>query len=176
MGGAGQCTQTYAARIDEMRMIFNGPPNGPDLLRNGELLSSIEISGKATLESAHRSCTCAEINVEISSFPFNLAGGVNLSDGTINFGAADPDADKEFKDFYMYTCEPNPGPFYGDNEMLSGIFDPHIATYKFEAGDKIFLSAAYPNLRGDELFANDPTGILKNTNSQVKITGELTPF
>lgn len=175
MGGAGSCKETYTAQIEEMRMIFNGSPSSPDLLRNGELLSSIEIGGKAVLESAHRSCTCGEINVEISSFPFNLAGGVNLSEGTINFGAAEPEADEEFKDFYIETCGDNPGSFYGDNEPLFSIFEPSYAAFKFE-GEKISLTSAFGNLSGAELFANDPTGILKNTKTNEKISGELVPF
>jgi len=171
----GGYTKTYTARIDEMRMIFNGPYGDPALLHNGELLSSIEIGGKAILESAHISITCGELNVEISSFPFNLAGGVSFSDGTINFGAADPEAHKDFKVLYVTTCEPGQEPFYGDDEPLWHIFEPAYAAFKFE-GDKIILTAVSSNLIGAKLFPEDPLGVLKGTNAKVNISGELVPF
>lgn len=178
MTGTDSCTQRYTARINEMRMIFNGPPGDRSLLRHGELLSSIEIGGKAVLESAHISCTCAELNVEISSFPFNLAGGVNLSEGTINFGAADPEAHKEFKVLYIYTpvCgDPPPPPFYGDNEPLFSLFEPKYTAFKFD-GDKITLTSAFGNLSGAKLFPEDTSGVLKGTNTKETISGELNPF
>lgn len=162
MGNAGSCKQTYTARINEMRFIFNGPPSSPDLLRKGELLSSIEIGGKAVLESSHISCTCGQLNVEISSFPFNLAGGISLSDKIINFGVADPEADKEFKVRYVTTCG-EPDSFYGDNEPLWNLFKPSLSVLKFE-GDKMILAAAA-----------ESTSII-NSNSNFKINGELVTF
>jgi len=174
MGGM-KCTQKYSARIDEMRMIFNGAPSDPALLRNGELLSSIVFDGKAVLESAHISCTCGELNVEISSFPFRLDGGVSLSEGTMNFGAADPDAHKDFKVLYITTCEPGMAPFYGDDEPLFSLFEPTYTTFKFD-GDKIVLTEAASNLSGAELFPEDTAGVLKGTDTKIKINGELNPF
>ena len=170
----GGYTKTYTARIDEMKMIFNGPYSDPALLRDGELLSSVAIGGKAVLESAHISMTCGELNIEISSFPFNLDGGVDFPNSRIGFTAAHPEADKDFKVLYTTTCG-DPDSFYGDDEQLWHIFEPANAVFKFE-GDKIILAAEFSDLNGDELFKDDTTGIFKNTDSKVKISGELTSF
>lgn len=170
----GGYTQTYSARIDEMKMIFNAPYGDKALLRDGELLYSVAIGGKAILEKAHVSMTGAELNIEISDFPFNLDGGIEFSKGTIGFEAAHPEADKDFKVLYIPNDDKE-GAFYGDDEQLWHIFEPAHAYFKFD-GDKIILTAEFAELKGGELFKDDTTGILKNTNSKIKITGELVPF
>lgn len=170
----GGYTKTYTARIDEMRMIFNGPYGDSVLLRDGELLSSVAISGKAVLESAHISMTCGELNIEIYSFPFNLDGGVDFPNGRMGFDAAHPEADKDFKVLYTTTCG-EPDSFYGDDEQLWHIFEPANTAFKFE-GDKIILTAEFPKLSGTELFSQDTSGILKNTDTKVTISGELSPY
>lgn len=163
MVNAGTSRQIYTVRIEEMKFIFNGPDGDPALFRNNDLIPSIELSGKAVLVSAHISITCGELNVEVSSFPFNLAGGVNLSENTINFDAAKPERDQEFKVFYVATCDPG-GSWYGDNEVLWNLFKPSWSVLKFDQQNKIILSAA------------SEKGSTPYSSSTFKITGELAPF